>query len=127
MLSIPLLLCGAALSQMNFAVVWRYFSWSNQTLAMMALWAAAVYLAQRKINFWVAAIPATFMSAVSCTYILVAGEGFGPFIARMLSGGTLPEGANTIMIASSVAYPVGIIFAALCFGTFYYKSVYKRV
>ncbi|MEG1799556.1 MAG: carbon starvation CstA family protein [Synergistaceae bacterium] len=126
MLSVPLLLCGAALSQMNFAVVWRYFSWSNQTLAMMALWAAAVYLAQRKTNFWVAAIPATFMSAVSCTYILVAGEGFGPIIARMLSGGTLAEGANTIAIASTVAYPIGIAFAAACFALFYYKSVYKR-
>ncbi len=126
MLSVPLLLCGAALSQMNFAIVWRYFSWSNQTLAMMALWAAAVYMAQRKINFWVAAIPATFMSAVSCTYILVAGEGFGPLLARMLSGGTLAEGADTIGIASAVAYPVGIIFAAVCFGLFYYRSVYKK-
>lgn len=35
---------GAYLTQLNFDVIWRYFSWSNQTLAMIALWAAAVYL-----------------------------------------------------------------------------------
>ena len=42
--TIPLLAAGALLTQVDFNVVWRYFSWSNQTLAMITLWAAAAYL-----------------------------------------------------------------------------------
>lgn len=91
-ITLPLLGVGAVLSQMDFNIVWRYFSWSNQTLAMIALWAGAMYLYRNKLNYWIAAVPATFMSAVSSTYILQAPEGF-----------ELP---------ASITYPVGIVFAA---------------
>ena len=43
-ITLPLLAVGAALTQLNFDVLWRYFSWSNQTLAMIALWVATAYL-----------------------------------------------------------------------------------
>ena len=122
LLSVPLLLCGALLSNMNFQVIWRYFSWSNQTLAMIALWAAAVFLCKVHHNFWPLAIPATFMSAVSSTYILVAPEGFGPMISKMVSGEPL-TGAAAIDAAAKVGYPVGIAFAALCFAIFWFKCV----
>ena len=35
-LTVPLLAVGAVLTQVDVQVVWRYFSWSNQTLAMIA-------------------------------------------------------------------------------------------
>ena len=76
---LPLLAVGGALSQINFNIVWRYFSWTNQTLAMIVLWTGAVYLYRKMDNKMVsliAAIPATFMSVVTTTYILQAGEGF---------------------------------------------------
>lgn len=102
-LTIPLLLTGAILTQFDVQAIWRYFSWSNQTLAMIALWAASVYLYRRKRLYWITAIPATFMSAVSCTYILMAKEGF--------------------RLSTSIAYPAGIIFAAACLGAFVYTCV----
>ena len=46
------------------AVIWRYFSWTNQTLAMIVLWAASMYLFKEKKNFWITAVPATFMRCV---------------------------------------------------------------
>ena len=76
-LTVPLLAVGAVICHIDYSIVWRYFSWSNQTLAMIALWAAATYLAQQKKNFWICAIPATFMSAVSMTYFMAAGECMG--------------------------------------------------
>ena len=76
-LAIPMFAVGVALSQMDFGVIWRYFAWSNQTLAMIALWAGAVYLLQEEKFHWIATLPATFMTAVSVTYILTAPEGFG--------------------------------------------------
>lgn len=106
MLTIPLLGVGAVLTQMDVQAVWRYFSWSNQTLAMIALWAASVYLYRRKRFYWMTALPATFMSAVSCTYILMADEGF--------------------KLSTAIAYPAGIVFAALCLGTFVYTCVLKK-
>ena len=122
MLSLPLLLCGGALSLINFQIIWRYFSWSNQTLAMITLWTAAAFLARVRHNFWPVAIPAVFMSAVCSTYILVAPEGFGPMISRAVAGTAL-SGAQAVEAAASVAYPLGIAFAAACFALFWLKCV----
>ena len=115
-LAIPVLGVGAFLGFGNtfgflsYAVIWRYFSWTNQTLAMIVLWAGAMYLAQEKKNYWIGAVPATFMSAVSCTYFMMAGEclGLTPFFKN-----------NTM-----VAYPVGLIFAAAML--FLFKSKIKK-
>lgn len=44
LITIPLLVIGGGLTWFaivnddGFQIVWRYFSWSNQTLAMIALW-----------------------------------------------------------------------------------------
>lgn len=79
LITVPLLGIGAALTQMDFDVMWRYFSWSNQTLAMISLWVATAYLlknGKKKIYSLLTALPATFMSAVSVTYIMIAKEGF---------------------------------------------------
>jgi carbon starvation protein CstA len=62
---------------MDFSIIWRYFAWSNQTLAMVVLWAGATYLAEHDKFHWIATLPATFMTAVSISYIIIAPEGFG--------------------------------------------------
>lgn len=107
--TIPLLAAGAVLTQVDFDVIWRYFSWSNQTLAMITLWAAAMYLVRHADKTWyslLCAIPATFMSGVSCTYILMAEEGF--------------------RLSQSIAYPIGIVFAMVCAAAYGYKVSKSR-
>ena len=99
--TIPLLAIAAVLTQLDFNVLWRYFSWSNQTLAMISLWVATAYLVKKgksRFGSLVTALPAAFMSAVSLTYILMAGEGFG--------------------LPAAVAYPAGIVFAAALFSVY---------
>ena len=63
----------------DFNVLWRYFAWSNQTLAVFTLWAATVYLARRRKAYVVTLLPAMFMTAVSISYLLFAPrpEGLG--------------------------------------------------
>jgi len=61
----------------GFDMIWRYFAWCNQTLAVFTLWALTVYLTKEKLCYWVTLIPALFMTAVCSTYIVVAPEGFG--------------------------------------------------
>lgn len=56
---------------------------------MILLWTAAVYLVQEKRFHWIASIPATFMTAVTFTYLLQAPEGFG--------------------LAASISTPVGLL------------------
>ncbi|OUN20477.1 carbon starvation protein A [Flavonifractor sp. An82] len=107
--TVPLLAAGAVLTQVDFDVVWRYFSWSNQTLAMITLWAAAMYLVRHGAKPWhslLCALPATFMSAVSCTYILMAEEGF--------------------RLSQTIAYPVGIAFAAACAALYVYSTLKRK-
>ena len=102
--TIPLLAVAAVLTQLDFNVLWRYFSWSNQTLAMISLWVATAYLLKthaNKMMSLVTALPATFMSAVSMTYIMMAKEGF--------------------KLGAGVGYPVGIVFAVACFAFYLTK------
>ena len=104
LITLPLLAAGAVLTQLDFNVLWRYFSWSNQTLAMIALWVATAYLLkthENKLTSLLTALPASFMSAVSVTYILMAGEGFG--------------------LSAAIGYPAGIIFAAALFAFYVFQ------
>ena len=88
-LAIPILGIGFALNFIDFTIIWRYFAWSNQTLATIVLWTGAVYLHRAKRSHLMASVPAAFMTAVVTTYILQAPEGF-----------SLP---------TTISYPVGII------------------
>ena len=103
-ITLPLLVAGAFLTQLDFNVLWRYFSWSNQTLAMVCLWTSSEYLLQKgkyKYGAFITAIPAAFMSAVSMTYILMANEGL-----------KMPE---------YIGYPVGLVFALILFAIFLFR------
>ena len=97
-ITVPLLGIGTLLTMLDFNVLWRYFSWANQTLATISLWVITAYLFKVHENRYtalIAAVPATFMSAVSATYILMAPEGF--------------------RIDGRIAYPIGIVFALMLF------------
>lgn len=93
-ITIPIFAVVILLTQLNFDVLWRYFAWSNQTLAMIVLWIITAYLLKKgkyRFGSLISALPAAFMSAVSVTYILSAQEGF-----------SLP---------TAISYPAGILFA----------------
>ncbi len=97
--TLPIFAIAIALTQINFAIIWRYFGWSNQVLATIVLWAAATYMMKANKTIWFTLIPAVFMTSVVVTYILIAPEGFNlPYL---------------------LSYAVGIISAlALCIGFF---------
>lgn len=106
-ITVPLLTVGGLLTWFaivntnGFGIIWRYFSWSNQTLAMIALWVATAYLVKKgkyRFGSLITAFSAAFMSAVSSTYILTASEGF--------------------RISTNIAYPIGIGFAVVLFAVY---------
>ena len=59
----------------GFKIIWRYFAWCNQTLAVFTLWAITVYLVKEKKNFYISFLPAILMTLVCSTYICIAPEG----------------------------------------------------
>lgn len=73
---VPLFTITFILTQIKFDIIWRYMAWTNQTLAMIVLWAFSVYLKQNGKNYLFTLVPAIFMSIVCLTYIQVAPEGF---------------------------------------------------
>ena len=116
-ITIPLLAIGglltwfALVNNNGFQIIWRYFSWSNQTLAMIALWVASAYLlkvAKYRFGSLLTALPATFMTAVSMTYILTAKEGF--------------------KLPTTIAYPVGAVIAValLCIYLYFLRRRLKN-
>ncbi len=115
-LTIPLLGAGAIICQVDYSIIWRYFSWANQTLAMIALWAAAMYLLENKRNYWICAIPATFMSGVSMTYFVAAPECLGLLWKPM-------------GLSFEVYYPIALVVGLICavgFLAIFLKAAKKR-
>ncbi|MBR4720230.1 MAG: carbon starvation protein A [Clostridia bacterium] len=110
LITIPLLLTGGLLTWFattndnGFQIIWRYFSWSNQTLAMIALWVSTAYLMKKgkcRFGSLITAFPAAFMTAVSITYILMSKEGF--------------------RINQTISYIVGIAIAVILFGIYLFS------
>ena len=85
---------------------------------MIVLWAASMYLFYEKKNYWITAVPATFMSAVSVTYFLLGNECLGQFLNHK-------DAAGALVYNTGLAYPIGIIVAALFLGIFLY-TIKKR-
>ncbi len=78
-LSLPIFALTFLVMMIDFNVLWRYFAWCNQTLAVFTLWAATVYLARHGKKYIITLLPAMFMTVVSVSYVLFARrpEGFG--------------------------------------------------
>lgn len=89
LITAPLFVAVFFIMMIDFQVLWRYFAWSNQTLAVFTLWAVTVYMARRRLPYIIALLPAMFMTVVSGTYLIYAPrpEGFGLGLAAGLSVG----------------------------------------
>ena len=61
----------------GFNVIWSYFGWANQTLAVFTLWAITVYLVRERKAFWITMIPAVFMTVVCSSFLMISKNAFG--------------------------------------------------
>lgn len=99
MIAIPLFILGFIISKVDFAIVWRYFGWANQTTATIMLWAASAYLYKNGKFHWITTIPAVFMSAVVITYLAYNKIGFNLDIGV----------SNIIGVVGAIALLVGFL------------------
>ena len=105
-LAAPLLILGYIVCQLDYNTVWNYFASTNQLLAMIVLWTAAMYLTRSGKKPWIAVVPATFMSAVTMTCV---------FSSNLYFGKLFGAAANT------VGYIAGLVLAVAFLAFFLYK------
>jgi carbon starvation protein CstA len=121
--AVPLFAAGVLLvlfslsSAANFNIVWRYFSWSNQTLATIGLWAAAAYLAKTGKCHWLALLPAAFMTVVVTSYFMTANECLGPLMKGITGS------AETTYVIGIIT---GLVLMAVLFCSFIYFIAVKQ-
>ena len=61
----------------GFHILWRYFSWANESIAVFAFAMISVYMMRHRMPFWMAILPGMFYMYVVACYILNAQIGFG--------------------------------------------------
>lgn len=87
LLAVPIFALVIVLFLVDFDILWRYFAWINQTIAMITLWGITVYLRRHSKFFWISLVPAMFMTVVTVSYIMVAPEGFSlPYAVGIITG-----------------------------------------
>ncbi|MBO1518123.1 carbon starvation CstA family protein [Oceanisphaera pacifica] len=94
-LAAPLLGIAYLMTFLDFALIWRYFAFSNMLLSTSVLWLATKYLFDRGTFHWVTSIPAVIGTAITVSYIATAGIGFN--------------------LPMEYSKPIGVVVALACF------------
>lgn len=106
-IAVPLFAVSLILTQIDFNLLWRYFSWANQSTAAIALWIATMYLYIQGKNYFVSMVPATFITYMVFVYILNQKIGFN--------------------LDLNTSYILGLFLTAGIVGMFYVKARKNRV
>lgn len=70
------ILVFAKISSKGFNILWRYFAWSNQTIAIFAFGMITVYLISKGKNYLMSLLPGMFYCFIIVSYIVNAKIGF---------------------------------------------------
>ena len=115
MITVPLFAIGIVLTTINFDVLWRYFSWANQTTATIMLWTAAAYLYRHGKFHWVCTFPAIVMTQICACYLFFNPViGFGWVWAKVGLG----EPVQLWQAAMTSGVIVAAVFTVLFFIAF---------
>jgi carbon starvation protein CstA len=105
LISLPIFILVSALlifaksNESGFNLLWRCFSWSNETIAAFAFAVISIYMLRNGMPYLMALIPGMFYTYVCTCYILSAKIGFGlPWTAAYIISAvlTLAYGAALI-------------------------------
>ena len=82
------ILVWAKLNSGSFSLIWRYFTFTNQLIAIPTLICATIFLAKAKKNYFVTLIPALFYVFITMSFIFSEKIGFNlPLnIAEIIAG-----------------------------------------
>ena len=102
---VPIVLCvlgiltWAKLNTGSFGLIWRYFTFFNQLIAIPTFLYSTVYLYKNNKNYWMTLLPGLFYIFITSFFILNSDIGFG--------------------FSYKVAEIIAIIIVLVCLGIFY--------
>ena len=82
LISVPLFVVAIAMllwqieNPDGFNIIWQYFGWANQMLAVFTLWTITVYLARERKPYIITLIPALVMTTVCSTFLFISKQAF---------------------------------------------------
>ena len=86
-IGVLIILIFAKMSPSGFNVLWQYFAWANQTIAVFAFAMISIYLQRHGRAFLVSLIPGMFYMYIISAYILGAKIGFNlPYMVSTVIG-----------------------------------------
>lgn len=106
-IAVPLFAVSILLTQIDFNLLWRYFSWANQATAAIALWIGTMYLYIQGKNYLVAMAPAIFITYMVFVYILNQKIGFN--------------------LDLNISFIVGLLLTIVIIALFYGKARKNRI
>lgn len=100
---VAVILIFAKLNAGGFNVLWRYFAWANQTIAVFAFAMITVYMIKHKMPFIITLAPGMFYMFIISSYILNAKIGFNlPWAFSYAIAGVLTAAYAAMIIRSGM-------------------------
>lgn len=87
---LPIFVAAFFFCKVDFSTAWSYLGIANQILATIVLWTGAAYLIQKGRVHWMCSLPATFLTFICVSFLVVAplGLGLAPIVGY-IAGGTV--------------------------------------
>ena len=93
------ILVWAKADSSGFNVLWRYFSWANESTAVFAFAMISIYMMRNRMPYLMALIPGMFYMYVVTSYILNAQIGFNlPWTAAYIVSAVLTLAYGTALV-----------------------------
>lgn len=73
---IPVFVVAFFFCKVDFSTAWSYFGIANQMFAALVMWTGAAYLASKNRPHWMCSIPATFLTFICVSFIMISPLGF---------------------------------------------------
>ena len=74
---VPVFVVAFFFCKVDFSTAWSYLGIANQILATLVLWTGAAYLISKGRAHWMCSLPATFLTFVCVSFLVIAPLGLG--------------------------------------------------
>lgn len=73
---LPIFVVAFFFCKVDFSTAWSYLGIANQTLATLVMWTGAAYLIIKGKPHWMCSLPATFLTFICVSFIIISPLGF---------------------------------------------------
>jgi len=75
--SLPIFVVAFFFCKVDFSTAWSYLGIANQMLAALVMWTGAAYLINKGKPHWMCSVPATFLTFICVSFIMISPLGLG--------------------------------------------------